>query len=147
MDPHALFQIANPLALAGWLLLAASPWIPRLADAVAGYAIPLVLSLGYTALMLVHWAGAEGGYGSLADVMRLFEQTGIALAGWVHFLAFDLFVGGWIVRQARAAAVPHLLVLPCLALAFLFGPAGLLAFLALRTARTRILPQRAAGEA
>lgn len=143
MTPDALFQIANPLALVGWIALALSPLAPRAADALAGYAIPLALSVLYTALILVHWTSAEGGYDSLANVMRLFDFPGAALAGWVHFLAFDLFVGGWIARRAREARIPHIAVLPCLALTFLFGPIGLLAFLALRSALSLRPPREA----
>lgn len=132
MPPDALFQLANPLALAGWATLAAFPLAPRLATLVAGFAIPAILSVGYTALVLAHWTSAEGGFGSLPDVMALFDHPGVALAGWVHYLAFDLFVGGWIARTAQAHGVPHLLVLPCLLLTFLFGPAGLILFLSLR---------------
>jgi hypothetical protein len=135
MTPDMLFQIANPMALAGWILLAAGPLIPVWSDRIAGYAIPLLLAVLYTALIFTHWFGAEGGFGSLAEVMRLFDFPGVALAGWVHYLAFDLFIGAWIARAARRAGVPHLLVLPCLALTFLFGPIGLLAFLTLRAAR------------
>ena len=54
------------------------------------------------------------------------------MAGWIHFLAFDLFVGAWICRTARASGIPFLLVLPTLPLTFLFGPAGYLAFVAVR---------------
>ncbi len=118
----------------GWIILALSPLAPRAADLVAGYAVPLTLSVLYTALILAHWTSAEGGFDSLANVMRLFDFPGAALAGWVHFLAFDLFIGAWITRRARAAKVPHVTVLPCLVLTFLFGPIGLLAFLALRSA-------------
>jgi hypothetical protein len=53
-------------------------------------------------------------------------------AGWLHYLAFDLFVGAWIAERAGALGIPHLLVLPLLLLTFLFGPAGLLAFALLR---------------
>ena len=67
--------------------------------------------------------------------MPLFTSPEIALAGWVHYLAFDLFVGAWEVRTARREAIPHLLVLPCLVLTFLFGPVGFLLFLGLRAAR------------
>jgi hypothetical protein len=66
--------------------------------------------------------------------MRLFDHPGVALAGWVHYLAFDLLVGLWIARSARDRGIPHLLALPCLALTFLFGPAGFLAFLILSLA-------------
>lgn len=145
MSPETLFAVANPLALAGWIVLAASPWMPRLADRVAGFGIPLLLSLVYAALILAFWAGAEGGFDSLPNVMRLFAQPEIALAGWLHYLAFDLFIGAWEVRVARREAIPHLLVLPCLALTFLFGPVGLLLFFGLRLARRSISPEAAHG--
>jgi ABA4-like protein len=57
------------------------------------------------------------------------------LAGWTHYLAFDLFIGGWEVRDAQARGIPHLLVVPALVLTFLFGPAGLLLYLAIRSWR------------
>lgn len=140
MNAEALFQIANPLAMAGWVALAIAPLAPRLADRVAGLAIPAVLSLGYTALILAYWWDAAGGYDSLPNVMLLFTGPEIALAGWVHYLAFDLLVGAWQVRTARREAIPHLLVLPCLVLTFLFGPVGFLLFLGLRLARSRFAP-------
>lgn len=140
-DPNVLFQYSGPLVLMGWLALALAPLAPRLAQIVAGLVIPAILSVAYTALILVHWADAPGGFGSLADVMALFTDPPVALAGWVHYLAFDLLIGAWITRTARAEGIPHLLILPCLVLTFLFGPAGFLAFLILRagfTARARM---------
>jgi Domain of unknown function (DUF4281) len=141
-DPFALFQLTGPLAVLGWLALALAPFAPRAADVVAALVIPALLSVGYTALVLVHWSGAPGGFDTLANVMALFTAPGIALAGWVHYLAFDLFVGAWITRTARTERIHHLLVLPCLVLTFLFGPAGFLAFTALRAslaARARMI--------
>jgi hypothetical protein len=138
MTPDALFQLSGPVALAGWLALALAPLAPRLADIAAALVVPALLSAAYAALILVFWSGAEGGFGSLPAVMQLFDAPGVALAGWLHFLAFDLFVGAWQVRAARRDGLPHLLVLPCLALTFLFGPAGLLLFLALRLARRAV---------
>lgn len=135
MTPDALFQIANTMALAGWIALAAAPLIPRLSLWIAGAAIPLALSVAYTGLALAYFAGAEGGYGSLPDVMALLSQPETALAGWIHFLAFDLFVGAWIIRRAREEGVTHWLALPCLGLTFMFGPAGFLAFTAIRVAK------------
>lgn len=58
----------------------------------------------------------------------------LLLAGWVHYLAFDLFIGSWEVRDAQRHGLSHLLVVPCLALTFLFGPVGLLLYLGLRGA-------------
>lgn len=132
MTPDTLFQIANPLALVGWIALASSPLAPRAAQLVAGTVVPLVLSAGYTAVVLAFWSSADGGFDSLANVARLFESRWLLLAGWVHYLAFDLLVGAWVVRTARQEGIAHLLVLPCLAATFLFGPAGYLLFQGLR---------------
>ena len=46
----------------------------------------------------------------------------------MHYLAFDLFIGSWEVRDARRHGVPHVLVIPCLLMTFLLGPIGLLAY-------------------
>ena len=135
MDPSTLFQIANPVALLGWIVLVLSPISPQWADRIAGAAVPLLLSIAYAGLILAFWSGAEGGFDNLENVMRLFEQPAIALAGWLHYLAFDLFLGAWEVRTARREGIPHLLVLPCLGLTFLFGPIGYLLFSVLRAGR------------
>ncbi len=140
MPPDQLFQLANPLVLLGWLALALSPLAPRAAQVIA-VTVPLILSIAYTGLVLAFWSQAPGGFSSLAEVQALFTDPQIALAGWVHYLAFDLFVGAWIVRTARAEGIAHALVLPCLALTFLFGPAGFLAFAIIRFSLVRkVLP-------
>ena len=140
MSPDELFRIANAVALCGWLVLLASPLIGTWADRIAGAALPLLLSVLYAGLILAFWSRGEGGFGTLAEVMRLLSKPELALAGWVHYLAFDLFVGGWEVRTARADAIPFTIVVPCLVLTFLFVPAGLLAFAAIRAARRGLAP-------
>jgi hypothetical protein len=134
MTPEDIFQIANPIALLGWIALIFAPFAPRITDLIAALIIPILMSVAYAALVLAYWSGATGGYSSLLDVMALFTDPHIALAGWVHYLAFDLFVGAWAVRTARAAHIPHLLVLPHLVLIFLFGPAGFLTYYAMHWA-------------
>ena len=101
---------------------------------LATRALPLALSVLYVAMIAVHWRG-EGGFGSVAEVRALFDVPGALVAGWVHYLAFDLFVGGWIAERAAALGLPHWQVVPVLLLTFLFGPAGLLAFVLLRVLR------------
>jgi Domain of unknown function (DUF4281) len=135
MNADTIFSLANMIAVAGWLVLLASPFLPRLADRISSLAIPSLLAVAYCGLVLAFWFSAKGGFDSLDHVAALFQTRELLLAGWIHYLAFDLFVGAWIVRAAREAAVPFILVVPCLALTFLFGPSGLLAFLALRAAR------------
>jgi hypothetical protein len=134
MTPETIFQIANPIAMLGWIALAFAPFAPRATDLTAALVIPMLMSVAYSALILAYWSGATGGYSSLPDVMALFTDQHVALAGWVHYLAFDLFVGAWAVRKARSAGIPHLFVLPHLVLIFLFGPAGFLTYSAMHWA-------------
>jgi hypothetical protein len=136
MTLDTLFQLCTTTAMVGWLVLLASPLAPTLADRVSGLLIPVLLAILYTGLMMAFWTRAPGGFDSLLNVMRLFTKPEIALAGWIHYLAFDLFVGAWEVRTARAEHMPFIIVVPCLFLTFLFGPAGYLAFACLRAART-----------
>jgi hypothetical protein len=96
---------------------------------ITGLLVPALLSGFYLVLILTHWGGHKGGFSSLSGVMLLFTDHWLVLAGWVHYLAFDLFIGSWQVRDARSNHVPFVLVLPCLVLTFLFGPIGLLLYL------------------
>jgi hypothetical protein len=137
MSPHQLFPVLNLAAMAGWMLLAVSPRWPRLID-VAGRGFPIIFACVYIVAIAANWRGSERGFSSLADVATLFANPWLLLAGWTHYLAFDLFVGSWETRDARERRIPHLLVLPCLLLTFLFGPAGLLLYLGLRAGVTRV---------
>ena len=135
MNFEVLFSAAGMIAMLGWLLLLVSPRIPRWSDRIAGTILPVVLPLGYVALLAIPSVASGGGFGTLADVMLLFSYEQAALAGWVHFLAFDLFLGAWACRTARQEGLSFWLVAPCLPLIFLFGPAGLFAFQTIRAVR------------
>lgn len=134
-----VFSAGNMLAMIGWLILLFSPWFPVWADRIAGYIFPLVLSVAYLVLVLVYFAGLEGGFTSLDDVVTLFSQPTAVVTGWLHYLAFDLFVGAWEVRQARRTGMRFIWVVPCLVLTWLFGPVGLLLFLTLSLLQKRVL--------
>ena len=139
MTPQQLFSVVNLVAVAAWLLLAVLPGRPWATTLVAAVVVPALLAVVYTAIVAVRWAGADGGFGSLEAVSRLFADPWVLLAGWVHYLAFDLFVGSWEVRDARSHGVPHWLVLPCLFFTFMFGPAGWLLYMATRAVRRKAL--------
>ena len=134
LHPELVFSLASSLALVAWIVLAISPegtrWA-RPARLFAGRIVPLVLAVFYVLLFAANGMG-DGGYDSIAAVQRLFAVPGVLTAGWLHYLAFDLFVGAWIAERAGALGLPHWLVLPLLALTFMFGPAGFLAFALLR---------------
>jgi hypothetical protein len=134
LTPDLIFSLANGLALLSWLALAASPYHASWASGVrllAGRVMPLFFAGIYVVLLAAHGMG-NGGFDSIASVQRLFAVPGLLAAGWLHYLAFDLFVGAWIAERSGASGWPHLVLLPLLALTFMFGPAGLLAFFALR---------------
>lgn len=137
VSPQLVFELANPLALVGWLLLVFSPLMPRTADRVAGYGIPVLLAIVYLVMLVVHAPSAEGDFTSLAGIIQGFAVPGIAMAGWLHYLALDLFVGGWEVRTARRESIPHWQVIPCLALTLFAAPVGLALFLGLRLLHRR----------
>jgi hypothetical protein len=127
MTMEGVFSACNLLAMVGWILLLAVPR-QRLAMVVAGTAIPLTLAAIYLAIFALHVRGSEGGFSSLAAVTLLFGNRGLLLAGWVHYLAFDLFIGAWETRDAMARRVPRLLLAPCLVMTFMLGPIGLLGY-------------------
>ncbi len=152
MNADALFQLSSTLVLPAWLLLTAGlllqgwanhhPSTQHLARAalwLGGRVLPLVLCLLYAGLILKGWGQAPGGFESLDALSQLFSSRDMLLAGWVHYLAFDLWVGRWQIDELSrrtSAGRPvgwalRLAVVPCLGLTLYFGPIGLLLFLGL----------------
>ena len=134
MEATQLFSIASTVVLPGWILLILAPRYKVGRDLVAGMAIPLGLGLMYLGVFAMHFGdNPEGaGFGSLEAVRVLFSSEWSVLVGWVHYLAFDLFIGAWEVRDAQRLGISHLLVIPCLLLTFMLGPIGLVIYLLLR---------------
>ena len=137
MTPEAVFSWAGSAAMVGWTILILLPRRWPLLLALPRFVIPLGLSLLYAGLIAVHFASADGGFGSLAEVRALFADDHALLAGWVHYLAFDLFIGGWIAVRADAIGLPRLLQAPILVLTFMLGPVGLALFLVIRAGYRR----------
>jgi Domain of unknown function (DUF4281) len=131
VTPQQIFPVVNLLALLAWIALAALPRQRWVAKTVAGLVVPSVLAVVYASLIVSNWGG-PGSFSSLDGVALLFGNPWLLLAGWVHYLAFDLLVGAWEAQDARDRGVPHLLVLPCLFLTFMFGPAGWLLYQGVR---------------
>jgi hypothetical protein len=132
MSASHAFSAANFMALGCWVLLIAFPrraWASR----IAGTVIPAAFAVLYTIVIALNFFGSPGGFSSLADVARLFGNPWLLLAGWIHYLTFDLLIGSWEVRDARRRGISHMLVIPCLLLTFMFGPAGWLLYLGVRS--------------
>ncbi len=130
MNLETLFTILNLAVIPFWVLLAVAPrweWTRRLTHSVVVAAVyaPIYLWLLVT-------AGGEGDFSSLAGVGSLFSDPRALLAGWVHYLVFDLFVGAWISRDAVRRDIHPLIVLPCLVFTLMTGPVGLGLYAAIR---------------
>lgn len=131
LTPDFLFALANPVALLGWALLILAPRWALTRRLVLSGVLPLLLAAAYALLIGSHYLGAhagEGGFNSLREVGALFQDPWALLAGWVHYLCFDMGIGIWESHDAQRRGVPHLLLVPALLLTFLFGPVGLLLY-------------------
>lgn len=140
LDPAFAFGFANNFGLIAWAALLLSLFIPKIRNFVwpaRRYAIPLAWAALYVVLLAQGLPEAKGGFDSIEGVRGLFANDSALAAGWLHYLAFDLFVGTWIARDSVERGVHALLVAPCLALTLMFGPAGLLAYVLLRSGFAR----------
>ena len=128
LSPEDLFAWSSRATMVGWLVLIFGPrrwkpvvWVPQ-------FVIPLGLSVVYSTLMLTRFYTVDGGFTSLAAVRQLFESDAVLLAGWVHYLAFDLFIGGWIAHRSNEVGLSRLIQPIFFVATFMFGPLGLLLF-------------------
>jgi hypothetical protein len=133
MDPARVFLVMNVLPLPIWLVWITAPG-SRLAYTLARSTWPWAVLGGAYALFLGVALGQAGGidpasFATLAGVMALFDSEWAALAGWTHYLCFDLFVARWIVNDAPRGGY---WLAPILFLTLMVGPVGLLCYLAAR---------------
>lgn len=142
----ALFTATNLIAMLGWALLAFLPRKPLVHSVILFLGVAL-LCLIYTICFALVLTGSidsaplpgagEPGFGSIAQVRAIFMSDGGVVIGWTHYLAFDLFTGLWIARDADAKGYSRLVQLPFLAATFIAGPIGLFCWLVTREARAR----------
>ena len=137
MSLETIFSLCSGLAMIGWLGLVVVPKSEVTRHLYPSVVTPVMLGLVYTCLMVSFQgeAPAEGGFGTLEAVKALFGVDALILAGWIHYLAFDLFVGAWIVRDSQTHQINHFLILPCLFFTLMAGPLGLMLYLGLRALR------------
>lgn len=126
------FSVGSLVAIVAWLGLGAAAAVPpgnlrRCLLLVAGRVVPMVLCLVYAYLLIIHWGSAPGGsFSSLSEVLTLFSAPGKMLGGWMHFLAFDLLVGWWIVDDTLSSGRSRAALFLVLPVTFMYGPLGLL---------------------
>jgi hypothetical protein len=146
MPLDTLFKAANYLVIPFWLLLVVAPrwsWTQRL---VHGPVVLLLLTPIYAYMLFGYGPTPESvELSSLYGVMVAFSAPHIVVAGWIHYLIFDLFVGAWETRDAQRRGIPHLLVVPCLVVTMMIPPVGLLLYVVVRFFKTRTLEYDEAG--
>lgn len=137
MNNDQLFSGVSMLALCGWLLLLFAPY-HKITQPIIFSGIIMILSVLYAYLIAMHIRETpDGGFNSLIEVANLFKNPALLLAGWIHYLAFDLLAGLFIVNNAKLCQVNRWILIPCLLLTFLFGPSGILLYVLIRTFKTR----------
>ena len=132
-----LFGLANLAVLPGWLVLIAAPRGIRWLDMIPRLLIPLGLCLLYSGLVMAHLYQSGGGFRSVAAVRLLFASDPVLVAGWVHYLAFDLLVGCFAAARLDQAGLSRLIQAPVMVTIFLLGPLGLLVSLITEIPRQR----------
>ncbi len=132
---EALFSLANLLIMPFWLAMI---FLPRwsVTRRVMASQVPIaLLAVLYGVLVIPRMGGVWSDLArpELPAIARLLGTPEGAAIGWIHFLAFDLFVGRWIYLDSRDRDASPWLVGPVLMLTLMFGPLGYLAYLGLRT--------------
>ncbi|MFT4733747.1 MAG: hypothetical protein ACI9DJ_002357 [Algoriphagus sp.] len=143
MNPASIFSFGNSFVLLGWLLLFIVPnWKHTQTLVLNG--IILVLAILYSFMILKDIGNFEmDSFSSLVNVKALFAQDGAVAAGWLHYLAFDLFVGAYVVRRSKQLNISRLIYSLILPFTFMFGPLGYLLFVIAKAIKTKSIHETA----
>ena len=71
-------------------------------------------------------------YLGLDELSRLFEDHLYIMIFWTHFIAINLFIGGWIVKDSQKFSINKVLLALPLILTYLIGPLGLFLYWIIR---------------
>ena len=136
MTVDQVFTLVNTAVLPGWLILIVFPkW--RLRNGII-YSLTLALAVLYGAYVVSGLSTFDpAAFSTLAGVKQLFTVDQAVLAGWIHYLAFDLLIGNWVVNQSIKHGIKHYFIIPCLFFCFMFGPIGYLLFQVIKILKTK----------
>jgi hypothetical protein len=138
MTADQIFSIANLGTVLCWILLALLPGRRWVTQGIAGSAMPALFAAAYVGIVIAVFPRANGTFSTLPGVAELFANPWLLLAGWLHYLAFDLLIGAWEARDSVERGIPRWVLIPCLFLTLMFGPAGWLAYRGVRLRRWRL---------
>ena len=125
-----LFDVCNLLILLVWGLVLFFPR-QKISENLISYPwAPLGISFFYSYFIVVSGGLVEADFSSLEGIVSLFKNTTpeSAAAGWLHYLAFDFWVGTWIIRHSRKNEIAHLAIILPLLCTFMFGPVGIMIY-------------------
>jgi len=138
MSAEILFTILNTAILPAWFLLIVLPRWQWTRCLVTSGAYSGMFAVIYTILVVQFLGQGHGGFTSLSGVQALFAQPYLLVAGWAHYLAFDLLVGSWILKDAQERKIKHTWIIPSLVLTLMLGPLGWGSYRVLRYFNTRL---------
>ena len=143
MAAASIFSFGNSFVLLGWLLLLILPnW--KHTQTIVLNGIILVLAALYSFMILKDIGNFEmDSFSTLDNVKALFTQDGAVAAGWLHYLAFDLFVGAYVVKKSKEVGIPRLVYSLILPFTFMFGPIGYLLFVIAKFIKTKSIHETA----
>lgn len=143
MDWALVFKAVNLIALAAWTGLILLPRWPALLSAILYLGVGLLCAVYATALigvvsgLIPNPGGGGADFTTIAGIRSIFATDGGVTIGWTHYLAFDLFVGLWIARDADAKSISRLIQAPILFATLMAGPVGLGIWLLVREPAAR----------
>src|SRR5215203_915536 len=137
MDLEKVFSLTSIIATLGWIVLIFLPfWKKR--DQYVLHFIIVLLAIAYSWIIIKNFdTRILNNFSTLAGVSELFSNKTLLLAGWIHYLAFDLLAGIYIIRNAAKNGIHHWLIAPILLLTFLFGPFGFLLYTVIKWIKTK----------
>ncbi len=138
MTPSQVFSFAGAITFPMWILMITIPNWKVTQFLMQKRVIPIILSILYFFYVVQEFfSSGMMDFGTLASVMNIFTKESAVLAGWLHYLAFDLLIGIWMLEQNKNIQISSLVMLPCLLGTFMFGPFGFLLFTIIKTVKTK----------
>ena len=138
MNNDTLFNITCGIAGIGWIvLLFISPFWPKYDRFLVGV-ILVILALVYTMLNVTHFdPDLLSDFFSLDGISKIYGTRALLLAGWVHFLVFDLIVAVWMKKNSVRHGIKHGWVIPSLIFTCMLAPLGFLIYIITRWLKTK----------
>ena len=71
-------------------------------------------------------------YLGISDISYLFSDKNFLMMFWIHFIAINLFIGGWIVKDSQKLSINKFILIVPLLVTYLIGPLGLFLYWLIR---------------